>query len=71
MSLLDRRGRFHVNSLLNLYCPKCQTIKQHRVVMDEYEVNELVVCTRCKRISPLPEEYRMRELKQPLLFKEI
>lgn len=70
MSLLDRRGRFYEGSLLNLYCPKCQVAKRHRVVVDELGVNELVICTHCKRVSSLPEEYRMRELKQPLLFKE-
>lgn len=71
MALLDGRGKFFAGSLLNIYCPKCQEVRNHRVILDADSIDENVVCTRCKRISPIPEEYRMRELRQPMLYKDL
>lgn len=71
MSLLDGRGKFYNGALLAMHCPKCQATKNHRVILDSDGIDEMLVCTSCKRIRPLPEEYRMREMHQPMLYKDL
>lgn len=71
MTLLDGRGKFFNGALITLYCPKCRTNRSHRVILDADGIDERLVCTTCKRIRLIPEEYRMRELRQPMLYKDL
>ena len=71
MTLLDGRGKFFDGAVIALYCPKCQTKRNHRVFLDADGIDERLVCTSCRRVRDLPEEYRMKELRQPMLYKDL